>query len=390
MKVMSKWLWVGLMALVTAGVFLLVAIQVNRVMDYPDFNVYWLAGRLVNEQASPYDPQAWAEGVKLIGWPQDRTFLYPLPAAIFFSPWARLPLRSAYTLWLFLSMALVVGAIVLTLASWPSKNARPYLIPVIAGLLVFRPLIVALRNGQIGPFLLFILVAAVLLIQKGAPLAGGLLVGLALLKPNLALAILLPVGLYFLLNRAWKGLLGMFLSGVFFVGVGWGIDSHWIQDFIGIGSDKLAISVNHSPNLWGAGAQVCAGNDPCAVGVGLTLSLLFLGSFLLLVWRSRPGIMETAALGVCVGLLITPFGWTYEHVLLALPVVWLVGLAAQKGPFLWVGLIPLGVSVLSIGTLFLASSIGNDTWQVLVPVLVFLGLSWMIGRGGRNPNKALG
>jgi len=92
--------------------------------------------------------------------------------------------------------------------------------------------------------------------------------------------------------------------------------------------------------------------------------------------RSGDAIPLALAMGmaISIALLFAPYLWTYDQILLGLPVLAAMGyLAKQRWPYLFVAPLVLWVAALAIGLLFIALETGNDTATALVPA-VCLGL----------------
>jgi hypothetical protein len=105
-----------------------------------------------------------------------------------------------------------------------------------------------------------------------------------------------------------------------------------------------------------------------------------MGLYVYFLLRFRLRVMDMASLAVPLGLLVTPFGWAYEQVLLVLPIVWMMGRLSEKSPFLVGALMFLALSVLSLALLFLAASLGHDAWSFIVPLVCFIACLWLVSR----------
>jgi hypothetical protein len=332
---------------------------------------------LINHGESPYNVTLWSQGVTQIGWFAEQTFLYPLPTGIFFTFWGALPYRFSYTLWMFLCLAFILSSVLLLLSTWPNGKRMGYLLPVLAGLVVFRPAIVAIRNGQIGPLLLFILSITFLLWGRRKWFWGGLATASLLMKPTIALPLLGLAAIYLLVNRRWTAFVGMGIGGIVFLVVGWAFDTSWVSGFLNIGQRKLDQAFGYSPTVWGAAHQLCGKSLACTVPLGALFALALVGLYVYALLRFRLGVMDMASLAVPLGLLITPFGWAYEQVLLVIPIMWIMGRLSQKSPFLVSALVFLALSLLSLALLFVAAGVGHDAWSLIVPLVCFIACLWL-------------
>lgn len=368
-----------LTALLVSGILLYVAYRVNQVMDYPDFLVYWLAGDLLNSGESPYNQVLWSQRVTEIGWFTDQTFLYPMPTAMFFTLWARIPYRYSYMLWMFFCMVLIVASLLLVSARWKDKGkAVRYILPAIAGLVIFRPVLVSIRNGQIGGLLLFILAAAMVLWQDRKWLAGGVVFSFLLFKPNIAVPLYALFGLYFILTRRWKAIIGICGGSLALVGLGFFVSPSWVPEFIEISRRKLDQTFGYAPTLWGASHQICLENYSCTIPVAGLLSLFLVGLFIWLVIKQKPSVMDAGSAIAPLALLLSPFGWAYEQTLLVISIPWIMGLLSEKRSFLPSSTVFIVFSMLSVSLIFLAQSLTHDAYSFIVPLVCFLGLIVLI------------
>src|ERR1044072_6856181 len=167
-----------------------------------DFIEFYNAGRILNRYGSHrlYDfqlqqdlTQEYVPGFSL-------PYVTPPYVAILFSPLALLPFSVAYLIWIFISVALYAGAI--------SLIARLKLLPRGMTLLVclaFPPfLMLAIAGGQISAIGCFIFALWIYLMKQQRTFLAGLVLGLLLYKPTLAVFIV-PTLLF---GRQFRVLMG--------------------------------------------------------------------------------------------------------------------------------------------------------------------------------------
>lgn len=167
-------------------VFALASPRIVRSLKHAnsDFFSFWLAGRMVWEDQDPYDSDLWIDGHQANGaeWVSDDTFIYPLPLSLAFAPIGLLRMFGAYSLWMFLSLLAVVGSLVLLGVIWTRQSlGLSEMIPIFLGVLLFRPFLVTVRNGQLGAFLVLLLVVVLVLWEREQWLSGGMVLGAILL-----------------------------------------------------------------------------------------------------------------------------------------------------------------------------------------------------------------
>ena len=377
-KLYRRW-WLVLLP-VLALICVLIAQRVVKSMDYHhndnDFFTFWLAGHLVAQGGSPYDPQAWLAGyhqnaMDIIPNP---AFLYPLPLALLFAPLGLLPFVPAYVTWVTLLQLLILASLGLILLAEPSPRAKYLYLPLLAGVILFRPATLTITQGQVSGLFLFILAAMALLWQRGKWLGGGVLLGLLVLKPNLGLILLAALGFWLVLHKRWSALAGALLSGCLLLLAGLIYAPGWVGQYWSIGANKLSQTFGGSPTVWGLSALVCRAHSVCVLTLGGAAAALLVLGFLWLGMRLKSlSPLTVIALSICLTLLVAPYTWTYDQLLLLLPVT-LVALALDRGGkgLLAAGLVFIAIDVLALLLLFFDVALQVEILNVFVPLAVLV------------------
>jgi arabinofuranan 3-O-arabinosyltransferase len=393
MPVLKRY-WPLIVAPILVILAALLAVRIVGSMDYHhndnDFFTFWLAGHLVTQGGSPYDLAQWLAGyhqfnIAIIPNP---AFLYPLPMAMLMAPLGLLPFHSAYVVWVTLIQIMILTCLAVLLTLENNVRAKRYFVPLLAGIVLFRPTLLTLTQGQVSGLFLFALVWIAFLWQKGKWFWGGFLLGLLALKPNLGFILIVLLGFWLLLQKRWTAVLGAFVSGIFVLAAGLIYDPAWIVQYWHVGSNKLAETFGGSPTVWGLGALVShnASTTTLAIG-GVTGLCILLGFFwMLLRWRSRLGPPAVLALAVTVTLLLAPYTWTYDQLLLLLPIT-AVTLAMDRLriSFLLTASLFLGIDILVVIILIFDANLQIEILNVFIPMLVFGLCLW--GLAGRVPAK---
>ena len=356
-----------------------------------DFFTFWLAAHLNASGQSPYSPEAWAAAHRFYQstWLSNAIFPYPLPLATLLTPLGWLPLDRAYVVWVAASMVLIAAAGFLPLIQRGSARVKHYIVPVAAGLLLFRPLWATLTEGQLGGLWVFVLALAACLWADERWVAGGVLIAFVALKPTLGVPLLGMVGLWLIASRRWRALLGIAVSGGLMALTGFVLDRGWVGKFLGAGQAKLAETFGHSPSLWGMAGALCQHNAGCTVWLGGLLAggLALAVCAALLLAPGRFAAPEAIGLSIVVTLLITPYIWAYDQILLVLPIVLVTAHLMRTGaPYLAGALFFLAVDVGALVLLLLAVQTQADAWSGLVPAAVGLAVWWSIAAARRAPS----
>ncbi len=372
------WLILGLPIIIVLASLL--AIRIVNSIDYRnnDFFTFWLAGHLVIKGGNPYDSTQWLAGHHEFGvtWIPNQAYVYPLPLSLLSAPLGLLPLKTAYMVWVALSELMILGSLALLVFSRADQSLRKFLFPVLMGLILFRPAVLTLINGQISAWLLLILAAVVYLWEHGYWEWGSLLLPLLMLKPNLGVPILALVGLWLLVKKQYRSIGLITLGLVALLLIGFLQNPHWVSDYWSIGNVKVSQNIWGGPTLWGLGFLVCAHNASHTLIFGGFTSLLLISAyvwFIVLRWKDISA-FTLMSLTVVVTLLVTPYMWTYEQLLLLLPVLDLIWMLSKKGSrFLVSSILFLEVDLLMVILLVFNTLLKIESFNAIVP-LFLLGL----------------
>jgi len=354
-----------------------------------DFLGRWMGARYwVQEGISPYDPQVGRASQQLIyGRAVDREagediqdFLYPFPAMIFFAPFGALPYTLARAIWMtILEISLPILALIgIAIADWKPRRA------VLISLLLFSVLWYhgtrAIIIGQFAVIEALLMAGALLAVKRGRDPLAGILLGLSIAKPQMAVLLIPFVFLWAAYARRWMI-------------VAWGV---------GTIAGLLAVSVLLLPDwpvMWlqqliehptytviGPPVEILADAFPSMSGV---IALVLGGALLLYLfweWAKAAGKPDrwfqwTAALTIVITNLVAFRTATTNYVVL-LPALCLVfAVLADRWGTKGDVVILLVMAAILFGTwaLFLATIEGNVEHPVMylpLPILTLLGLWW--------------
>ncbi|HTX91189.1 MAG TPA: glycosyltransferase family 87 protein, partial [Anaerolineales bacterium] len=211
MRSKRTWLWVAV--LLAAAACAALAVRIVASIDYRnnDFFTFWLAGHLVTQGGNPYDPAQWVAGHQAFGvtWIPNQTYVYPLPLSLLFAPLGWLSLKSAFTVWVALSELMILVALALLAFGQPGSGSGRYFLPLLIGLIFFRPTSLTLFHGQLSGALLLLLAGTIFLWEKGKWEWGSLLLPLLMLKPNIGAPLLALLGAWLLVRKRFRALLAI-------------------------------------------------------------------------------------------------------------------------------------------------------------------------------------
>jgi hypothetical protein len=381
-----RMIWVLAGLLVLGTVCFVLAVMIVNSIDYHnnDFFTFWLAGHMVVQAGDPYSSLQWVAGHHAFGvtWIPNQAYVYPLPLSLLFAPLGLLPLYPAFIVWVALSILMILAALALLLKTQATSGRLG--IPLVIGIIFFRPTILTLFTGQISGWLLLLLAIIAWLWEKGQWEWGGLLLPLLMLKPNLGAPLVFLLGFWLLFQKRYKAILAMAMMGLILLCIGYLQNPHWVSAYWGIGNTKLAQTFGGSPTVWGLGALIGHNQTALTLIIGSLAGLALLFGFFRAILRGglaglRP--LSVLALSVTVTLLVTPYTWTYDQLLLIIPLTALtLAMHRMRMPFPLTAGLFLGMDVLFVILLIFDSLLQVEILNVLVPLIVFgLCLWWLPG-----------
>lgn len=281
-----------------------------------DFQSFWTAAHMWLGGGDPYDFAAFS--ARQSG--SIYAFLYPPPFLVLLIPLGILPYELALLAWVSIGLlAFVITARQLSPSIWP--------------VLAFPPLLINAAHGQNGAIMAALFVAAALTV-KDRPFIAGNLLGCMIIKPHLA--ILFPIA--FLAWRRWEiivgGIVGMALCVAISVAV-LGPQS-WV-DFISKGGEArnlLEYNTILLPKLVSLFGVIRTSGGPLWLAYGLQIMAAFAAIYCVV---RASGDLEFGMAVLAIGVVMTtPFVYSYDLLILIVPLAWLAQDGMQRGFKPWV------------------------------------------------------
>lgn len=295
-----------------------VAIAVTRPGDFgvTDFVQYWTAVRLLLAGEAVYDPaavQAVQQALPIRHFPilmWNPPFILPL-----FMWCGFIPFQIAASVWMTLSVLFVVWALVLVCKTFylerPTRN-----LAVLSYVCTLYPIVLLLFYGQISSLLLLSFVGFLYLTREQEHVLdsypAGLILGLGLVKPHLLWLLYGFLGVNSIKKKLWKTLLGMattlcVLSLVVFC---FSPQTYWSY----LNSWAAAPIYWKTPTV-GSWLQEFAGRQSPWIRLAPTLVAML--GFGLAFWGTEIAAnRKNCAYLVPFSLLLSPYGWVYDQLLL--------------------------------------------------------------------------
>lgn len=345
-----------------------------------DFRPYWASSYLLSRGQDFSDP-AMIDAVErtLTGWEREYTMSawFAPTGNLVLLPFTLLPFARAAYYWLLLNVAVVFTSALLL---WRGPQPKVWIALVAA--FSFLMTLLSLIYGQVNTLVLLGLALYLHFIERQRQAAAGVSLALTTIKPHLvilALPLLLVDGLR---RRQWRVLAGFggVLTGSALLL--FALNPQWPYRFWRLVSGGMEL-VRETPTL--NGLLVLAGEGLWGKWLWLPALLVAIAGWQLkgTGWQPRP-LLDVA---VMASLIVSPVGWSYDQVLLLLPVLsvlgWAAGGSLSKADTLAVILALLSANAVTFYQRVLTPSEVWFFWTPLVIAGVYAYAWWR--KNGQSP-----
>jgi hypothetical protein len=293
-----------------------------------DFVGVWAAGKLAlaGHAAAAYDwPVHKLVEASAVGHPFDGYYSWPYPPTFLLvaAALSLLPYPAAFLLWVFATFPAYLVAIRVIVG-----DRIGYLLAA-----AFPAVLSNFIDGQNG-FLTAGLIGGALVLLENQPVAAGALIGLLSFKPHLGL--LFPVALA--ASGRWRAFAAAAIVTTLTAGASWLAfgGASWQDFFAGLGHSSQAFLANDYADwskfqtAFGL-TRTLGGSEALAWTAQITVSLIAAGAITAL-WRRDTAAYEIKAAALSTGaILATPYLYTYDLVILAVPLAFLFRLGRARG-----------------------------------------------------------
>lgn len=300
-----------------------------------DFLQFYAAGWVVanGHAASLYDWEAFARRLpELVPGIGELLFLpvYPPQLALVFAPLGTLAYLPALAIWTLVSAALYVGAGWAALRALPALRA--YRLEAWCFALGFPPFLQLLAHGQVAAIALAVLIAALYGFQNAKPLLVGLALGSLVFKPQLGAFALAALILW----PSWRLLGGLFIgAGVQLTLVAAILGTALLREYVTVVQTLASSAGQFEPKLWAM--HSLRGAFELLVGQNALATAGWLLASALSVWLARSAWTQNQSTDVrfavicLLGLLLNPHLYIYDLVLMAVPLACLASWLVARG-----------------------------------------------------------
>lgn len=347
-----------------------------------DFAGFWVGSRMLLDGADPYDFAAFLEMHQRIGSrglainPPGTAYGYPLTTAVLFAPFALLPVSAAAPLWLVTQATLALAALVALARRLFGADARRHLPVLLALALASQPAWLLAAGGNLGGYLVAITASSALLLLSGRPAAAGAVAGLLVIKPHPMLIALLLILLVLPRRDAIRFAGSAAAVACAIVLVALALRPGWIGEFLVPFSRIGGAAVPRSTLFGLVGASL---------GAATWVVVAFIAAAFLR-WARTARLPFVLAGAIPISLFAIPYGWSYDHLLLLIPVtVILATVARESDRFRRAvsGLLAVVFIALPWAFYVIAFRRGDESWSAFVPVAIVATLALVIWHDAR-------
>ena len=294
-----------------------VAVVVLAISGWPasrylhgDYIQYWLASRALLEGRDPYDPAVWrAMHERVVGSDffivPGAGFSYPLTTAVAALPFATVGVAQSAPLW----FVAQTGSAIAGLVMLQRRSARGRPGPKVALLLglgaLIQPVFLLAGEGNIARFLVGILSFGLALLVSGSALAGGVVLGALILKPQLFIVFGPAVLLFVAPSSRLRVVGGVVATVATLLLISVVLRPNWIQAWV---AQSIHVQGLYGRvNLWG---DLGAGWVAWVIATATVMALL--------AWWlvRRPPFLTAAAAALALSLYVAPYANDYDAAVL--------------------------------------------------------------------------
>jgi hypothetical protein len=356
-------------------IFLAISLWSEKSIDAHsrDFAAYWQAGHMILSGQDVYNSQEWVTERSLQGTAphSEPTFQYPLPFAILMSPLGLLSVGVAFVLWMLIGEIAILISIFILFTFYP-KRSMLFELLVIASAFLFRPTFYVIFSGQVLTEILLFITLSTYLFSKEKWLYGGLIASLTILKPSLGVPFLILIGIWLILKKRWAAITGIASGGLLLWGVGTLYNSHWVMDFLTIGRYSFDKYYGMQTTVWGvAGLILKASKWKVATGIVGVCVVLAITGYFVMDKKVKDNPFRIIATLIPAILLIAPYSWNYEQILLIIPIVYILIILSSSHGEMKATLFSLSMISFAIIMVLIANTQGHDVWSILVSGVIW-------------------
>lgn len=331
-----------------------------------DFAGFWAGPRAVLDGVNPYDAAHFTDVVQKYGT-QDTELIYGYPPwdLVLLLPFALLPVRAAAVIWTALGLAVAIyGLGALLRREVPGIPAVHFLAGL--ALIASQPAVVTLYSGQWGFFLTGMLALSLRWQRDGHRTRAGLAAVAMVTKPQLFVFAAWAMAATAFVRRQLAFAVSAGIGGSALVGLAWLAFPDWLSGFL---TYVAPARTSDPPRSVTVATPLAEWLGPS----GLWLTLPIIAVVLIVALRFQPSSDTWLAVWLAASVALTTYSWSYDHIVLVVPVVLAMGAAQARRRAVTIGLLGFGALLVEAILLYQVAVVrGSQSLNVLVPFTIFV------------------
>lgn len=339
-------------------------------------------------RADPYNPIEWdaIHDRYAESYLSNPIFIYPLPAAFLFAPFALFSIQWGAASWLLVNELLLILLIGYMIRRNKMRNSLSAVLAIALIVGVYLPTILVIGSGQYSAMMLILIMAVYLFLQAEIDWAAGICFSLLFIRPNPILLVFPVLLVWAIFNRRYRFILSSLLSGLVLLACSFWVHPNWINTWL-----YYTIGKSGKINSYGLASQTLRGlmfefgsrlSNTTQLAWILSISVLTIMIATLVVVRKKDFQLDTLlALSVTTSLCISPYAWSYDQMILLFPMVYIL-MRSENGTRMkrfmaWIGVI-LIFQLLPYIIRYVEMVQLKFTLSVIMPFVVLVLLLWVI------------
>ncbi len=165
----------------------------------------------------------------------------------------------------------------------------------------------------------------------------------------------------------------MLVGGFLLVLIGALVNYRWVIDYAAISQDVFRKYYGMHPTFWGIIDKTFKVHSlSMIIGFGCVVAVFLIEAWMF--WRNESDIDVLPAFAslLPVALLISPYSWNYDQILLLVPIVFLLITISAKYGIGKAALFMLGIVALAFAMVIVAYRVGHDVWSFMNSFVVWI------------------
>lgn len=340
-----------------------------------DFIAYWSSGRLLLLGQDPYSPLDTMELTEEIGFGDSGLYLsyfYPPWTLPFFLPLSALAYPISRSIWFVISIVVFISCTLWIWNIYAGPIKKSWI--VILCIFLISPVIFALLEGQVTPFILLGIVGFMYFEERHKWFTAGALLALTTFKINILYLFWITLIIWVIYNKRWQVIAGLVVTLAFFTLIILIIHPNSFTEFLRNSSENLPTYCTN-PSLSSILCKLYDQRETWHILLGPILGV----TWLIVYWqRLKDGWdwLNTTPMLIFISLITVPYTWMHDGLLYTIAVLQIIILFLNQGISRSVYILILLFIMANVMVFILANNFRDNqiifVWLPIVYLLLYL------------------